>query len=214
MAPRVTETLTPLRDVLYAFALAKPVPDAELLDDFVRRYPEYAADLTDFAIELILDDASSEAENENAPVETVTVMDPAVSRAMSRFQNRLYAIQQAKKERPIAAPVENPFATLDRSGFRSLAQRLKANTVFVAKLRDRQIDPDTMTDGFRQRVADELQVPPDVVVAHFAAQPQVQARSQYYKADQKPEAGDQQTFEEAVRSSNLTPDQQRYLLSL
>ena len=110
MATRVTKPPTPLRDVLYAFSLAKPIPDAELLDDFVRRYPEYAADLTDFAIELIMDAVSNEVENEDAPVETTTVMDPAVSRAMSRFQNRLYAIQQAKAERSVKAPVENPFA--------------------------------------------------------------------------------------------------------
>ena len=32
---------TPLRDVLYAFSLAQPVPDARLLDEFVRRYPEH-----------------------------------------------------------------------------------------------------------------------------------------------------------------------------
>jgi len=214
MAPRVTKTMTPLRDVLYAFSLAKPLPDAELLDDFVRRYPEYATDLTDFAIELILDTVSSEVENENAPVETATVMDPAVSRAMSRFQNRLYAAQQAKVERSKAAPVENPFTALNRSGFRSLAQRLNANTVFVAKLRDRQIDPDTMTDGFRQRVAKELKVPLDVIVAHFAVQAQLQARPQYFKAYKKPEVSGRQTFEEAVRSSGLTLNQQRYLLSL
>lgn len=214
MATILTKTPAPLRDVLYAFSLAKPIPDAELLDDFVRRYPEYAADLTDFAIELILDAVSSEVENENAPVETTTVMDPAVSRAMSRFQNRLYAVQQAKVERSMTAPVENPFTALNRSGFRLLAQRLKANPVFVAKLRDRQIDPDTITDSFRQRVADELKVPLDVIVAHFAAQPQVQARAQYFKANQKPEVGGKQTFEEAVLSSGLTPDQQCYLLGL
>ena len=54
----------PLRDVLYALSLAKPIPDAEVLDDFVRRYPEYAAALTDFAIELAMDAVSSEAVNE------------------------------------------------------------------------------------------------------------------------------------------------------
>ena len=31
----------PLRDVLYAFSLAQLVPDARLLDEFVRRYPEH-----------------------------------------------------------------------------------------------------------------------------------------------------------------------------
>ena len=199
---------TPLIEVLYAFSLVKPIPDAEVLDDFVRRYPEYAAALTDFAIELVMD-----AVNEGAPVETTTVVSPAVSRAMSRFQNRLYAVQQAQKCF-ITAPIENPFAALDRSAFRSLAERLDVTPVFMLKLRDRQIDPDTIPDGFHQRVADELMAPLDVVVAHFSAQQQVQGRSQYFKADQKPEVGARQTFEEAVRSSGLSQNQQRKLLSL
>jgi hypothetical protein len=55
MATTLTSNTPPLRDVLYAFSLAKPMPDAEVLDDFVRRYPEYAAALTDFAIELVMD---------------------------------------------------------------------------------------------------------------------------------------------------------------
>jgi hypothetical protein len=31
---------TPLRNVLYELALAKPAPDAALVDEFVRQYPE------------------------------------------------------------------------------------------------------------------------------------------------------------------------------
>ena len=50
----------PLRDVLYSFSLAKSVPDAELLDEYVRSYPEYAAELTDFAIEMIIDAAEGD----------------------------------------------------------------------------------------------------------------------------------------------------------
>jgi len=209
---------TPLRDVLYALSIAKPVPDAEVLDEFIRRYPEHAAALTDFAIELARDALSSEAESAETSDEIVNVVSPVVSRAMSRFQNRLYAVQRDRAhklgERSETASITNPFADLSRSAFRSFAQRINASTVFVSKLRDRQIDPDTMTDGFRQRVADELEVPVDVIVAHFAAQPQIQAGLQYFKAEQKPEVGIRQSFKEAVASSGLTPDQQHYLLRL
>ena len=51
----ITTTQTPLRDAMYAMSLAKPVPDAELLDDFVRRYPQHADALTEFAIELAIE---------------------------------------------------------------------------------------------------------------------------------------------------------------
>jgi hypothetical protein len=210
-----TNTPTALRDVLYAFSLAKPVPDARLLDEFVRRYPDYAAEITDFAIELAID----AAQGGDADVqEAEPTVSPAVSRAMSRFQNRLFEMQHGKATgataaAAVASAAENPFAALDRTAFRGLATRLDASTLFVAKLRDRQIDPKTMTPGFRKRIADELSVPLDVVVAHFAARPEAQPR-QFYKANQKPTTVEQQSFEEAVRSSGLTEEQQRHLVNM
>lgn len=206
-----------LRDVLYEFALAKQVPDAELLDEFVQRYPEHAAVLTEFAIELAgeaADDQVKEPVVEQAKTLAVDEISPAVSKAISRFHNRLHAVRQAEADdqRTSAAPA-NPFAALDRAAFRALARRLNANTVFVAKLRDRHIHPRTISQGFQQRLAEELGVPTEVIAAHCAAQPQIQART-HFKADQKPEAVGKQTFEEAVRSSGLSEEQQRYLLSL
>jgi hypothetical protein len=210
-----TNTPTALRDVLYAFSLAKPVPDARLLDEFVRRYPEHAAEITDFAIELAID----AAEGGDADVqEAEPAVSPAVSRAMSRFQNRLFALRQdevsgSTTSATALSSVENPFATLDRTAFRGLANRLDVSTLFVTKLRDRQIDPNTMTTGFRKRVANELSVPLDVIVAHFTARPEAQPR-QFYKAEQKPTAVGRQSFEEAVRSSGLTEEQQRHLMNM
>jgi hypothetical protein len=203
---------TPLRNVLYELALAKPAPDAALVDEFARHYPEYASDLTEYAIELALDAIAAHNEPMDMPVATTT---PSVSRAMSRFHNRLYAVRKGTDaEAAEAAPaVENPFATLNRPAMRALAQRLHANTVFVMKLRDRLIMGDTMTEGFLRRIADELGVLLETVVAHFAA-PAYVPRSAHFKADTKPEAGEKQTFEEAVRSCGLTPEQQHSLLNL
>jgi hypothetical protein len=206
---------TQLRDVLYAFSLAKSIPDAPLLDEFVKRYPQYASEITDFAIEVAIDAArDDDIEDENAG----TTVSPAVSRAMSRFQNRLFEVEHGKSAGATAASAvvsaaENPFAALDRTAFRGLANRLDVSTLFVAKLRDRQIDPNTMTTGFRKRVANELRVPLDVIVAHFAARPEAQRR-QFYKAEQKPTAVARQSFEEAVRSSGLTEEQQRHLMNM
>ena len=203
---------TPLRTVLYELALAKPAPDAALVDAFVRHYPEYAADLTEYAIELALDALAAQNESMVMPVATTT---PSVSRAMSRFHRRLSAVRKGPDaEAARAAPaVENPFATLTRAEVRALAQRLHANTVFVMKLRDRHIRGDTMTEGFLRRLADELGVLREIVVAHFAAPAYVPSRA-HFKADIKPEAGEKQTFEEAVRSCGLTPAQQHALLKL
>ena len=203
---------TPLRNVLYELALAKPVPDAALVDEFVRHYPEYAADLTEYAIALALDAIAAQNEPVDQPSAVTT---PSVSRAMGRFQNRLQAVRkEADAEAAKAAPaVENPFVKLTRPAMRALARRLHANTVFVMKLRDRHISLETMTESFLRRIADELGVRLEDIVVHFAA-PAYIPSSAHFKAGTQPEAGGKQTFEEAVRSCGLTPAQQHALLHL
>lgn len=219
MTATLTRSPTPLRDALYILSLAQRVPDAELLDDVIRRYPEHAQALTDFAIELAMDAlcGDSVADAAESAIDPARV-SPAVTRAMSRFQNRLYTAHRAEaaaaRRPPQGVAGANPFAELDRATFRAFAERLNANTVFVAKLRDRQIEPQTITDGFRRRVADELTVPLEVIAAHFAAEGHTHFQPQFYKADHKPEAGSRQTFADAVRSSGLSEHQQRHLLSL
>lgn len=218
MTPIQTASAAPLREAFYALSMAQRMPDAELLDDVVRRYPAYAHELTEFAIELAIDalrgDAAADAAE--AALDPAQV-SPAVSRAMSRFHNRLHATRSATLAPAVAAPADapvNPFAALSRDEFRGFAQRLGANSVFVAKLRDRQVAVATMSDGFQRRVADELRAPLDVVVAHFAMRGAPVATRQFFKADAKPGGSVQQSFEEAVRSSGLTDAQQRHLLSL
>jgi hypothetical protein len=102
---------TPLEQVLYEFSFEKTVPDAELLEDYVKRFPEYAAALTDLAVAIALDtEIEAKQEGRTTPsrygLGTMDVarcrkdefialncilgaeISPAVSRAMSRFQNR------------------------------------------------------------------------------------------------------------------------------
>lgn len=202
-----------LQDALYALALAKPAPDAAVLDDLVRRYPQHAAQLTDMAVALALEVLTDC--DEEPTLEDASGTSAAVGRAMSRFQNRLYAV--TKSRRPANANTSpdspNPFFSLERAELRSLGGRLGGNTVFAMKLRDRAIDPDTMTEGFRRHVADTMRAPLDLIVAHFAGRSEMPTRA-HYKAEQKPEIGRKQSFEEAVRCSGLTPEQQAFLLSL
>lgn len=218
MTPTVTAGPPGLREALYALSTAKDVPDATLLDDMVRRYPQFGADLTDHAIAIAIDALRGEvvvaaAEAARDPFAS----SPAVSRAMSRFHNRLHAVSDsanAAATAPTSAEAVNPFASLSRDEFRGFARRLDVTSVFVGKLRDRQIEPDDLTPGFRQRVADDLRAPLDVVVSHFAAAQTAGARGQFFKSDGQPTNGGRQSFEEAVRSSGLSDAQQAALLAL
>ena len=219
MTPTLIASPPELREALYALSIAKDVPYAALLDEVVRRFPQFGGELTNFAIAIAIDALHGDAVVEAAEAALdPNVLSPAVSRAMSRFQNRLHAVleptRSAATDRSASADAINPFASLSREEFRGFARRLDVSSVFVAKLRDRQIEPDTLTPGFRKRVADDLHAPLDVVVAHFAAAQGGAAGQQFYKADGKPNNGGRQTFEEAVRSSGLSEAQQRALLAL
>lgn len=202
---------TALRDAIYALSLAEPAPNADTLDDLVRRYPEFASELTEMAVEIALDALCNNEEDQESAATTDT--GSMVLKAMSRFQNRLHAAKGEKNPWAAQGDTRNPFAALNRAELRTLAQRLNASTVFVLKLRDRLIESETMTDGFKRRVADELKAPLDLVAVHFAGQPTVGTQA-HFKADRKPEVIKKQTFDEAVRSSGLTDEQQTYLRSL
>jgi hypothetical protein len=204
-----------LREALYELSTAQEIPDARLLDEIVRRYPDLGSELTEFAIALALDALRERHTAE--PVVDQQAVRQAVSRALKHVQDRLRAqgkTGQTARGRAAdirAADAPNPFAALDRPGFRALAERLNVSSVFVCKLRDRQIDPSTIPPAFQNRVAAGLDVPLEVVQAHFAARQLLHA-GQRFKAEGKPVLGARQSFEEAVKSSDLTLDQQRSLL--
>jgi hypothetical protein len=188
--------LSSLQDAKYHLALSKSVPDAEVLDELVRSFPEHAQELTEFAIDLALD---AIGESEETLLAVPEQNSPAVSRAISRFHNRLYVERKADSSQ-------------GREELRTFARNINGNLPFVMKLRDRQIDADTIPEGFTKLVSKELDVPLDLVVAHFRAPAEIR-QSAHFKADEKPEANLKQGFEEAVRNSGLTLEQQAFLLS-
>jgi hypothetical protein len=209
----MTENATHLSDVLYAYAVAGPVADPERLDAFVRRYPQYAAELTEFAIDLLFEQPA--AEHTELAEQDDDAVSPAVARAISHFHNVLYELEKAADVRAPDAVAANPFAELTRDRFRMLAKALNANTAFLMKLRDRLIEPETVLArlGFCRKLAELLPASLDVVKAHFRAAPTLSS-AERYKAEQKPAAVKRESFEDAVRGSDLSAEQQRYLLGL
>ncbi len=215
----MTATQTSLRDAMYAMSLAKAVPDAELLDEYARLYPQFADALTEFAVELVIDSLMHQGDEENIPGDAEAISD-VVSRVMSQFENQLYERRQARTTtaaapaRAATASVENPFVALDRPGFRALVSQLDVNSVFLSKLRDRTIDPISIPKAYSRHLALEMDEDIDAMAAHlFAPQESVAAGRQLYKAEGKPAAAPRQSFEEAVKTSGLSHEQQRRLLS-
>lgn len=199
-------------DVLYALALAMPTPDPKTLDAFVRRHPQHAAALTEFAVQLALSSATLGDEEGDEAVDGA--VSPAVSRAISHFQNVSFELERkGLSEAPIS--FTNPFTSLSTEEFRAYATTLGANSIFVMKLRDGRIDPESLDarPGFCRIAAAGLDIPVEALMAHVRSGPTVNAQ-QLHKSASKPVAQKRETFEEAVRSSGLTPEQQRHLLDM
>ena len=206
-----TGTDARLEDVLHELSMASTSPGAALLDQFVRRYPQYARELTDFAVDLAID--ALKPGDDDVPTPADVEISPAVAKALSRLQDRLHSVKKQRAQKATEVRPQDPFADLTRDELRALAGAIHANVPFVLKLRDRHIEPDTIPPGLLRLAADHLHVPEDVLVSHWAGQPQLQSAN-LYKSDQKPEAAKRQSFAEAVASSNLTEEQQRFLLAL
>ena len=73
-------------DVLYWFSLEQPKPTAALIDEYRKRFPQYADDITDFALDLALDSLRTEAAELDAD-DLAKPPSVAVMRSISHFQN-------------------------------------------------------------------------------------------------------------------------------
>ena len=207
-------------DVLYEFSLAQEIPDRAHLEEFIGRYPEFAEKLTEIAVELAMD-AISEIpmpggnERKSGP----TRVSPAVSRAMSHFQNLLYEEKKAKAKATSTKPenilaVDERFRKMLRKQYREFAATIGGNNTFANKVRDRLIEPDTIPSKFAQLVSSGIEMPLYAVNDYLRSEPQLNATPQQYKADKKPTVISRESFEDAVKNSGLTKKQQQFLLSL
>lgn len=202
-----------LEDVLYQFALDYPRPDADALERYTRANPQFAAELTDHAVALLLE---PELSSDQGGTDQTDEDDAALLGAMSRFHNALFAKNEATAPTPaptIETGVHNPFRDLGRAEIRQVAAALDVNSVFLMKLRDRRIQLETMTSGFLASLSRALKAELVVVRAYLGLEPAL-APGRSYKADAKPVASAKETFADAVRSSGLSMEQQTKLLEL
>jgi hypothetical protein len=214
----ITRETSSENDVLYQFALSYEHPDARTLDEFVRRHPEHADALTTLAIELALEQLEPEEPVTAEPAPLAAESAAMVERAMSRFQNRLFEVRSLAKEGPAltssarsSAP-RDVFASRTPEQLQIVVVKLGASPLFVMRLRDRGIDADTIPTEFVRELYEALDEPEDSVRAHLEAPAKVHSQT-LFKSNVTPAAGRKISFEEAVRSSGLTPEQQARLLA-
>ena len=123
-------TPTELRNAYYELSMSEGLPDPEMLDALIRLYPQFAKELTSFAIDLTVDRLTQD--DAAASVDPAPVMGNAASSAVSAYHNAL--IISGRTLRPPCSrhgrfcDHREPFQKLDRDGMRAAARALGANS--------------------------------------------------------------------------------------
>ncbi len=193
-------------DVLRAFSEANERPTAELLREFITRYPKYAKDLTDFALAWYFDHGDEVEDLSDVPVD-----EPMVERAMSNLQDLLYQLdkktsnQTGLKEEPTV----DPFVGFAPGDYARLWGNLGLGPLLGAKLVRRLVE---VPERLLTAMAKELDGPTEKLRAYFMGPPLLMGEN--YRAESKPEiARGKESFEKAVAAEKLPEEQKRALLA-
>jgi hypothetical protein len=189
-------------------------PKPAVLDAYCRKYPEYAQDLTDYAVQWLIGDALAAVEPSGATAHAHKASSSLVSRAISRFHDRLRAAAPSGTAEAGRAgeEIRNPFKELTVARKREIRDELRIDMPLLAKLQNRLIEAESVPRRFLERLAKAVQATVDEVLGYLRLPAMVNAGADF-KADGKPSVGAQkERFEEAVRHSTLDEKQKQALL--
>lgn len=201
-----------LHSVLLDFRVeAAGAPKPAVLEAYCRKYPQYARELTEYAVQWLIGDAlavtAAEQSVEQGP------SSPMVSRAISRFHDRVAGgAASAETAHGPSDKARSPFEGLPVARKREIRDMLGIDTPMLAKFQNRLIDPDTAPRGFLERFAEMLGHTLNELVVYLRLPPAMHAHPDF-KAERKPLIEERkETFEHAVRSSSLDEKHKQTLL--
>lgn len=177
--------------VLDAFAVESE-PDRSTLERYLRLYPEYAAELVDLSREL-----SCETSEDDAPL---SAADQALIDA---------AWSQHAKSLPAAG--SDPFAALTADDWRAVARQLDVPRQVITALRERRVSLLSIPLGFLEKLAKAMRCSLTQLQMSWGTAPLTAARS--YKADGKPNADEQVTFERVLIDAGVSDEKRAELLT-
>lgn len=166
------------------------------VEDYVRRYPDYAAELIEFALHF----HAVTAHLPPVAEARASALSPAAQRVLAKA--RQSASAPATETRILSLAKSAKAAGLSMS---KLGATVGLNMVLVGKLDLRAVTPGDIPRELIKRLADALQTPVEAVSAYLGKP--VQANAFFY-ADTPPQPG-QETFASAIQNSTLSSDQKR-----
>jgi len=172
--------------VLDAFAVESE-QGPRTLERYLRLYPEYAGELVDLSFELAREVGDD---------------DDAVLSAAEQV-----LIDEAWSRHAAALPTTiNPFALLTSEDWRAIARDLNLPRQVATALREQRISVVSIPKAFLAALAEAMRSSVAQLEATWSPKPMVAVRS--YKADAKPSAGGQVTFEQVLIEAGV-PDETR-----
>lgn len=197
-----------LNSVLLEFRVeAAGAPNPAVLDGYCCKYPEYARELTDYAVQWLIGDALAAA----APADKAAYSgsSPLVSRAISRFHDRLHASASAAEGdgRESEEAMHNPFDGLAVARKRTIRDEMGLDQGLFAKFQNRLIEAATVPRWFVEQFARLVDVTPEEFLRHLQGPPAMHTAAEF-KSLGKPAIGARkESFEEAVHKSSLKQKQ-------
>ena len=198
---KMTANATPkpsLDDVLAEIAALPAPPDAQQLRQWMSRYPEFTAEIVDFATDWVEMDAA-----EGVPEATQDEVSRIVNRTMSRVQQLLDAAERSDWVQDLGTEITSAGHDLD-----SFQRAVGVDRSILTCLMARLVRPATIPLPLVQAMAEALNRSADQVRAYLVLPPQPSAA---YRSRKQP-VSKQADFSELVEHAALSDaDRARWL---
>ena len=177
-------------DVLDAYAV-EPDHGRATLEQYLRDYPQYAAELVDLSRELA----------RHLPVSTAPLSSEDQSLIESAWQRHVGGVFNTAAD---------PFAALTVVDLRAIARQLDVPRQILAAFRERKVIVASIPRRFLECLATAMNTQVESVLNALSVPPAL-APARSYKADTKPESDPQVTFERLLADAGVTGDQRARL---
>jgi len=200
-----------LEEVLDAYIAASQTPSREMLQKWIKRYPQYALELTDFTVAWSQIEHFPEKKNQqtdsNARVKLgINIAHQAYDQAA--------ATKHVIKEQNIA-PLESFFREGKKLGYSpdEFAEQINVPVTVIKRIESRLLIVDTIPTKLIETLAFTLQRPGDEIW-NFLTRAPVVSQTLRLKSHQAPKVAQQQNFFDVIRTDPTISEEQRaYWLS-
>ncbi len=185
-------------EVLLAFSVEDD--DTSILGKYIQNYPEFKTELIELSLQLMLSPLQEDPINEHSA--------EIVEQAWGQFQSVTNDLPgEAEKT------FKNPFEEIEVTQFRELSKDLDITTLLFMRFRDRGIELSTIPKQFLELLTKTLEVDSRTLTSYLQ-RPHIISPNQNFKSDNKPEASDKISFQEAIELSHLSASQKNKLKNL